>query len=156
MKAASIHELKKQLLGIPNKQLAELILRLCRYKKENKELLTYLIFEADDEEGYIQGVKLEVDELFMELPGPSMYQNKKTIRKILRYVNKFIRYSGSPQTGAELLIYFLEKVKDSGISLKRSAALNSMYTNQLKKVKDLIDKLHEDLQYDYLQRLPSE
>lgn len=153
MKAASINELKKQLVGTPNKELAELILRLCRYKKENKELLTYLLFEAGNEDGYIQGLKLEIDELFGELPLKSMYQNKKHIRKILRMANKFIRYSGHPQTAVELLIYFLEKVRDSGIPLKKSAALSSLYLNQLNKVKELTEKLHEDLQFDYLQQL---
>ena len=48
MKAASISEIKTELKGLPPAQLTELCLRLARFKKENKELLTYLLFEAND------------------------------------------------------------------------------------------------------------
>jgi hypothetical protein len=54
MKAASIHELKKELLHLDEKSLVATCLRLARYKKDNKELMTYLLFEAHDEEGYRQ------------------------------------------------------------------------------------------------------
>ena len=63
MKAATIHEIKQELSTVKPGELVELCLRLGKFKKENKELLTYLLFEAHDEQGYIQGVKKEMDEL---------------------------------------------------------------------------------------------
>ena len=39
MKAASIAELKAELKRVPQAELIETVLRLARYKKENKELL---------------------------------------------------------------------------------------------------------------------
>ncbi|MDO9156299.1 MAG: hypothetical protein Q7U17_05460, partial [Sediminibacterium sp.] len=56
MKAASVHEIKQALLSNSSKELAELCLRLAKFKKENKELLTYLLFEAHNEEAYIAEV----------------------------------------------------------------------------------------------------
>ncbi len=50
MKAASIQELKQELQHTSLKEITELCLRLARFKKENKELLTYLLFEASDAE----------------------------------------------------------------------------------------------------------
>jgi hypothetical protein len=35
--------------------------RLARFKKENKELLSYLLFEAHDERAFIAGVKTYID-----------------------------------------------------------------------------------------------
>lgn len=93
MKTASIHELKEELLRTPTVDLAALCLRLAKYKKENKELLTYLLFEAHDEQGYIQSVNNEVDELFAEMNQSNLYYAKKTLRKILRIINKHIRYT---------------------------------------------------------------
>ena len=48
MKAATVHELKEELKHRSAAQLVELCNRLVRFKKENKELLTYLLFEAHD------------------------------------------------------------------------------------------------------------
>ncbi len=64
MKAATVQEIKQELQQLPQNKVTELCLRLARFKKENKELLTYLLFEADDTALYIKHVNEEVDELF--------------------------------------------------------------------------------------------
>ena len=56
MKAATIHEIKQELNTTPPAALLDLCLRLAKYKKENKELLTFLLFEAHDEAAYIESV----------------------------------------------------------------------------------------------------
>jgi hypothetical protein len=149
MKAASIQELKQELQGLSASRLSELCLRLAKFKKENKELLTYLLFEADDETAYIAHVKKDMDAGFAELPKPNVYLTKKTLRKVLRTTLKQIRYSGSAQTEVELLTYFLRKVLDTKIPLYSSPVLMNLYRQQLKKVHSALDDMHEDLQYDY-------
>ena len=67
MKAVTVKELKLELEDRSPKELRELCLRLSRFKKENKELLTYLLFEASDEELYIESVKKEIDIQFEEI-----------------------------------------------------------------------------------------
>src|SRR5690242_6711820 len=106
MKAASVNEIKQQLKKLDTDDLIELTLRLARFKKENKELLTYLIFEADDEEAYMAGVKEEINEGFREINNTSLYLVKKTLRRILRTVNKYIRYTGSKTVEVELLLHY--------------------------------------------------
>jgi hypothetical protein len=155
MKAASVNILKVELEQIPIKQLVSICLRLARFKKENKELLTFLLFEADDIPGYIENVKKELDELFAGMNTSNLYFCKKSLRKILRIINKYIKYSLSKIAEAELLLYYLKKIQESGIPVKDNNALNNLYNNQLKKVKGVILFLHEDLQYDYLKQLDS-
>jgi hypothetical protein len=155
MKAASVNILKVELEQIPIKQLVSICLRLARFKKENKELLTFLLFEADDIPGYIENVKKELDELFAGMNTSNLYFCKKSLRKILRIINKYIKYSLSKIAEAELLLYYLKKIQESGIPVKDNNALNNLYNNQLKKVKGVILLLHEDLQYDYLKQLDS-
>lgn len=152
MKTASLSELKKELQTLSPAQLVELGTRLAKYKKENKELLTYLMFEAHDEETFISGVKAEVEQQFLEM-NRNVYYAKKTIRKILRMVNKYIKYSGKPQTGVELLIHFCYQLKTSGVSLNKSTTLMNLYESQLKKISKLLSGMHEDLQYDYQREL---
>ena len=64
MKIESIVTIKKELKHLTQEELLELCLRLGKFKKENKALLTYLLFEAHDEDGYIASVKTTLDELF--------------------------------------------------------------------------------------------
>jgi len=49
MKAVTINGISQELLNLSPKELCDLCLRLARFRKENKELLTYLLFESSDE-----------------------------------------------------------------------------------------------------------
>jgi len=149
MKTASIHEIKQELLSLPPTKVLEYCLRLARYKKENKELLTYLLFEAHDEAGFITGVKNEMDDAFEMVPKYNMYQAKKSLRKILRSLSKYSKHTSSKQAEVEMLIFFCQKIQASGIAIANSVALTNLYRQQIKKINTLIDVLHEDLQYDY-------
>jgi hypothetical protein len=153
MKAASIQEIKQELQTLPPTRLTELCLRLARFKKDNKELLTYLLFEATDEATYIEAIKKEIDGEFQGLPKPNLYLTKKSLRKVLRSTAKQIRYAGSPQAEVELLTYFLRKIRQSGIPYRDSPVLVNLYKQQLKKIRSVIDGLHEDLQHDYRKAL---
>jgi len=153
MKSASIQEIKQELKSLSSSRLSELCLRLAKFKKDNKELLTYLLFESEDETAYIANVKKEMDEGFAELPKPNLYLTKKSLRKVLRIATKQIRYTASPQAEVELLTYFCRKLRDSPIPLRDSPVLTNLYNQQLKKVRSVIATLHEDLQYDFLRAL---
>jgi hypothetical protein len=155
MKTASINELKQELANVSPQQLSELCLRLAKFKKENKELLTYLLFEENDLQGYINSVKKEMDGLFTEINTHHLYFAKKTLRKILRIAARHIRYTGSKQAEAELLIHFCGRLKTSGIAFENSPVLANLYQNQIKKINAVITTMHEDLQYDYVKELKS-
>ena len=118
MKAATVHEIKDELSHLSAPRLIALCLRLARFKKENKELLSYLLFEAYDEQRYIESVKAAIDVNFAEIPrGNNLYFIKKSLRKILRITNKYIRYTGSKTTEIQLLLYYCSKLKESGIPI---------------------------------------
>ena len=150
MKAATVHEIKQALMGNTAKELAELCLRLAKFKKENKELLTYLLFEASDEELYIKEVQQEISSEMDQIdPGQNLYFAKKSIRKVLRIANKHIRYTGSKQAEVAILLHFCQSLKQSGVPFMKSTALNNLYQQQHKKINKALSTLHEDLQYDY-------
>lgn len=149
MKPASLKELKQELVHRSHQELLEIVLRLARFKKENKELLTYLLFSAGDEEAYIESVKQEMDEQFAEINTGSYYFIKKSMRKILRNVKKYSRYSGKKETETELLIYFLSKMDNFSPSIHDNRTLQNLYDRQLALVKKNMAKLHEDLQHDF-------
>ncbi|WP_103068605.1 hypothetical protein [Aquimarina sediminis] len=149
MKTATVKELKTELTDRSHQELLELCLRLSRFKKDNKELLTYLLFESTDEEEYILSIKREVDELFETINTASYYFIKKSVRKILRTIKKYIRYSNKKETEVELILFFCEKLKNLNPSIHTNTVLKNMYKRELGAIKKKIGSLHEDLQYDY-------
>lgn len=149
MQAAGVRELRQELNRRTPKELAELCLQLAKFKKENKELLTYLLFEAADEEAYIAGVKREIDEEFEQINRKSHYFIRKSVRKILRGIKRYIRYSKKKETEVELLIYFCTKLKEFTPSIRNSTRLMNIYNQQLSMARKALSSLDEDLQYDY-------
>jgi len=149
MITASLNEIKKEINTLAPESIAGLCMRLAKYKKENKELLNYLLFEAHNEQAYITSVKEEIDELFKDIPAPNLYLTKKTLRKILRFVNKQIKYSGVSQTEIELRVYFCTKTKGARVPLTEGTVLFNLYQQQLNKINSIVAKLPEDLQADY-------
>lgn len=148
MAIATISEIKKELEKLEFKELLEVSLRITKFKKENKELLSFLLFDSDDISSFIQKVKSEVEEQFLQINKSNIYFIKKSVRKILRNVNKQIRFSASKQVEAELLIHFCNCIISNSIPIKNSTQLHNLYKNQLKKIEDTLLLLHPDLQYD--------
>jgi len=149
MKAASLKEIKTELDQRSTQELLELCLRLSKFKKENKELLTYLLFESEDEAAFIQSIKAKIDEDFETINTKTFFYIKKSVRKILRELKKFIRYSQNKETEVELLLYFCEKLKYFKPSIKRNTTLSNLYNRQIDYISKKVETLHEDLQYDY-------
>lgn len=149
MKAESLANIKKELQTLSNSELQQLCLRLGRFKKENKELLTYLLFEAHDESNYIENIKQYINTAFQDINTKNFYYIKKSIRKILRQIKTFIRYTLNKETEAAVLLYFCKTLKAFKPSIKNSTQLQNLYDRQFALAKKAIATLHDDLQYDY-------
>ena len=148
MTTASLSELRRAIQNIPSGDLPDLCIRMARFKKENKELLAYLLFESDDEPEYIRKVKTEIDEQFIGVNRTTPYQTKKGIRKALAFTNQRIRYSGQKRTEVEILIHFCKKFKKE-IPFRHNISIRNNYLRQVQRIKKTILSLHEDLQFDF-------
>ena len=143
-----LQDIKKEIQHLPGEQIIELCLRLARYKKENKELLAYLLFEASNEQAFIEKIKAEVGFMFSQLPSQS-YMAAKYIRKILRLIGKYNKFIGSKQAEIDLLINFCYNYVQYTDRRTSYKPMRLILTRQLEKIRTLIGKLHEDLQFDY-------
>ncbi len=153
MKAATVKEIKAALETVPQKELVAICLRMIKFRKENKELATYLLFDEMDEPAYIHNVKEHLGELFEDVNTTNPYFAKKTYRKIVRVTNKFARYSNEATTEVELLLFVAEKMNVQKKGIGKSTALENIYLGLVKKIRKLVGALHEDLQYDYMRQL---
>lgn len=153
MKIGSIYDIQKELKTLSLKQVQEVCIRMAKYKKENKELLAYLLFDANDEKKYIETIKEKLNILFTAINKSTAYTTKKGLQKSVRLLNRYIKYSESKTTEIELRIYFCKKIKTARIPLHENKIINNLYERELNKINLAISKLHEDLKYDYEQEL---
>ena len=153
VKTTTLNEIRKELEEKSNRELMEFCLRLARFKKENKELLSFLVFDANDVTSHIENVRNEIISSFDQITNTHVYYLKKSIRKILRQVNKHIRIIGERQAEAELLIQFCRSLKAfPGNNLKHKQ-ISKLYESNLSKAEKALSYLHPDLQYDLKKQL---
>lgn len=149
MKAATVKAIKEELNMRSREELVELCLSLSKFKKENKELLTYLLYEVSDELSFINSIKDEIDLAFKEINRTSYYYLKKSIRKILRNTKKNIRYSKKKQTEVELILFYCNRLKNLSPPISKSIPLTRIFEREILRVEKIVTKLDADLQYDY-------
>jgi hypothetical protein len=150
MKSHGLSDIRKELAELQPRELAELCLKLAKYKADNKELLGYLLFDSHDRNEFVRKLKEEVDGHFESLKTQSnLYYVKKSLRKIQRIINKYCKYMNDDSISAELHIYFLLELKGSGIPFMKSEKTMNIYRQEMIKINALITSLHEDLRMDY-------
>lgn len=149
MQTASLSQLKKELEHLSEADLQKMCLSLARFKKENKELLHYLLFEAHNEEAFISKVKAEFAQEWQTVNDSNWHLAKKSIRRILKLLKKHIRFSGKKETEIELLLFFCQQMREWDMDFVENKVLVNMYNSQLKSIQKALSTLHEDLQYDY-------
>jgi len=153
MKSASLAQIRKELKTLSREEVSELCEKLIKYKRDNKELLNYLLFESVDEDAYVRAIKEDVSEAFSATNTSGFYLAKKSIRRALRIANKYINYSDQPETELDVLLHFCEELKALDINFKRSKVLVNLYERQLVKINDVYSDLHEDLQFEFKSRV---
>ena len=153
MDSLQLRDIRAHLKETGNEELIEIIIRLVKYKKENKELITFLLEYSDSEDLYIKILQDEIKESFNQLNLRNFYIVKKGVRKILRIAKRYIRYSQSKTVEIEVLMYFCKCIK----TLPEHYFWNNSMIAILHKQYDLIEKrismLHEDLAFDYTAEL---
>jgi len=153
MKAYTINEIKTELEQSNTKKLFSLCLKLAKFKKENKELLAFLLFESGDVSAYIEKINAETREYFSDINNSNAYYIKKSVRKILRHINKHIKFIALKQGEAEIRIYFCNCMIDYSMPFHKSRQLLKIYESQLNKIEVTLLNLHPDLQYDLRKQL---
>jgi hypothetical protein len=147
-----LSDLKKELLELNKPELIQLCLRVAKLKRENKELLAYLIFDADDPLFYAQKLKPEIKEVF-EQPFQHAYYLTKSIRKVMRLITKYYRFTSNKQGETDLLIYLVEEFHQSWRYEYRYQALGKVIFRCLEKAQTNLKKIDEDFRADFEQPL---
>ncbi|WP_423148306.1 hypothetical protein [Rubrolithibacter danxiaensis] len=150
MHSEKLSDIKKELATLSSSEIISFCLKLAKYKKDNKEFLSYLIYDSSDSQAYITKVKDNLEKDFLNLNNHEYY-SLKSLRKILRAINRYAKFTSSKEAETELLCWFCNNCLNH-VNLNSSyKPLKNLYFRQLVKIKNLLGKLHEDLQFDYQQ-----
>ncbi|MGB0916496.1 MAG: hypothetical protein ACPGU4_02805 [Flavobacteriales bacterium] len=155
MKSASLAQIRKELKTLSREEVTELCNKLIKYKRDNKELINYLMFETADEDAYVAQIKEDVTEAFAATNTRGFYLAKKSIRRALRIATKYIKYSDVPETELDVLLHFCEEMRALNLDFRRSKVMTNLYERQVVKIRDVYSDLHEDLQFDFKARIDS-
>jgi hypothetical protein len=153
MKIGSLSDIKKELTFLDTKALSVLLLDLAKFSTDNKALLYFKLFERENPRLFFQLVQEEIDQEFQKSNTRNYHYAKKSAQGIRRKMNKSLKLTKDKETLIELIIYFCEQFKLYGFLDFRHPVIDNLYRVQVGKIEKLINGLHEDLQYDYQEKL---
>lgn len=153
MKIGSLAEIKKELTFLDIKELSVLLLDLAKFSTDNKALLYFKLFERENPRLFVELVQQEIDFEFEKANTRNYHFAKKSAQSIRRKLNKSLKLTKDKETLIELTMYFCEKLKLYGFLDFRHPVIDNLYRVQVGKIEKLISGLHEDLQYDYKEKI---
>ncbi|WP_177760592.1 hypothetical protein [Flavobacterium sp. I3-2] len=162
-------ELKEAILKQSEKEKDKLLIRLINKDKKLMQQLHYLLLENEDDLiDRIQTAKTELEKIFertqRDVLRKTMNYRHKELTSYLRIasglVNEHASVTKNKESELDLRLLILEEAFDTfhNLYLENSfgykSDLHFIYqTTRIKSVISLYEKLHEDLQYEYRERL---
>ncbi|MDE0561870.1 hypothetical protein OU792_17870 [Algoriphagus sp. NF] len=153
MKFPSLSQLKKDLSLLNEQELIELIAELSKFSRDNKAYLFFKLHEKDNPGLFLEMAKEELELEFQKANTQHGYYAKKSAQAIRRKMNKLLKLNKKKEDQAELILFFCERLKEYGYLAHRHPVIQNLYEIQIRKAEKLISGLHEDLQYDFQEKM---
>ncbi|MCH7411259.1 hypothetical protein MM239_17825 [Belliella sp. DSM 111904] len=149
MKIPSLAEIKKELSYLNDQELTNLIIDLSKFSRDNKAYLFFKLFERDNPKIFVEMVQDELEQDFRKSNSSNFHTAKKAAQALRRKLNKHLKLTKDISAQIELIIFFCKNLKAYGYLYHGHPVIQNLYDAQIGKIRTLIGKLHEDLQYDY-------
>ena len=154
MKSTTLNDIKKEINQLSAKELAELFLLLAKFKKENKEYLSYLLFESHNKRALLEEIKVEIKGMVLDFNGNYFrYDFKKKLRKLKAFLSKYNKFLNDKAMSIEMHLYLCQVLKEYDYPYIKYGIPDVFFGQQIKKINTLLKGLHEDLRYDYGRQL---
>lgn len=153
MQIPSLAEIKRELSYLNEKELKEYIIELSKFSRDNKAYLFFKLYGRDQPGLYVQMVQEDLEFEFQNARGEHSYYAKKSAQKIRRKMNKLLKLSKDKADQLEVLLFFCERMKEYGFLKHSNTVIENLYKSQLSKAEKILAGLHEDLQFDYQNRI---
>lgn len=148
MTTIKLQNQKKEIAKLDAKTLAEICIRLAKYKTENKEFLNYLLFHSYDNQPYIDEIKSDITNTFLSF-NQNDYLNSKVLKGLLTRLNKQLKFIADKNREAEIVTEFcLAFIANVSVRCYYAGLMQVLY-RQFVRLQKVVGKLDEDLQFDY-------
>lgn len=148
-----IAEIKKAVGFLDEKELRLLLMEIIGFSTDNKRFAYFKLHEQQDEQFFMSESKEFLLQEFFKAVNTNYWTGKKSLQKLRSTLNKLLKFTKRKDFQLELILYFCLQCKEFGYLSYRHPVIENLYTTQLRKAESLINKLHEDLQYDYEHQL---
>lgn len=149
----SLKEIREELKLLDRTELEELIVDLAKLSRQNKRSLGVKLASRHDASVVLDLFKEELDLLFAEANDSNHYLAKKSIQAIRKKMNQNLTLTKDKSQQVELLFHFCEQMKAFGYLAYKHPVIDNVYLMQFKKADKLLEGLHEDLRYDFAEKL---
>lgn len=149
MKIATLAEIKKELQHLSHKELIGLISDLSKFSTDNKLFLYFQLYGRDHPGLFSVMVQEELVHEFRNGNTRNAHYAKKSAQAIRRKLNKFLKFTKDKPTQIDLISFFCEMLFEYGYLTYRHPVIENLYLLQVGKVERLLSQMHEDLRYDY-------
>ena len=149
MKIASLAEIKKELQHLSQKELITLIADLSKFSMDNKLFLYFKLYGREQPGLFAEMVQEELINDFRNGNQRNAHYAKKSAQAIRRKLNKYLKFTKDKPTQIELISFFCEMLYEYGYLMYRHPVIENLYLLQVGKVERLLGQMHEDLQFDY-------
>ena len=146
---APIKNIKEELQQLSHKELLDFSLRILKYKKENKELAYYLLFEKQDEDGYAQKIINILKDELTTINFSRTFFARKGFKRVNRLAAKYLKYSGDTESAIKVYLFLAKEIAAAGKIYRLTSLTGKLVEQHNLRTKKMIASLHEDLQFDY-------
>lgn len=149
MKIASLAEIKKELQHLSQKELIDVVTDLSKFSTDNKLFLYFKLYGRDQPRLFAEMVQEELINDFRNGNQRNAHYAKKSAQAIRRKLNKYLKFTKDRPTQIDLISFFCEMLYEYGYLMYRHPVIDNLYGMQVSKVERLLGQMHEDLQFDY-------
>jgi membrane-anchored protein YejM (alkaline phosphatase superfamily) len=149
MNVLSLSEIRKNLKHLSDEELCVILTKLAKFKKVNKEYVSFLLLNESNEDLYVEEVKEHLLELLENLNQSSIQYAKKTLRKVLKILRQCAAFSEKDVTQLDLSIFFCHELNKLQRSIRNHSIVQGMYNREITRMDKVLKAMHEDLVSDY-------
>lgn len=153
MKIVSLAEIKKELQHLSQKELITLMADLSKFSTDNKLFLYFQLYGREQPDLFAEMVQEELVHQFQTANTRNSYYAKKSAQGIRRKLNKYLKFSKDKAVQVDLIVFFCEMLVEYGYLKHRHPVIENLYVMQVGKVERLLGQMHEDLQFDYQNKI---
>lgn len=154
MKSYSLNDIKKEITHLQQKDLIQLCVNVAKFKKENKDYISFILFESHNKRAYLEDVKNDIKSQIISFEGNYFkYDFKKKLRVLKSFLVRNNKYLNDKALSVEMYIFLCNELRQDGYPYMKHGEFDTFYGQQIKKISNFIATLHEDLRYDFGQQL---